>query len=127
MVSTKEIMDVALKLIGLAVLLYIAIWVNLFVMKISIPSYINYLIIAIIIVLVLIEALLTYNKTIKNKYYFFPGRIEFKGKQLDVNLCRVIRYVPCKYRKTVRRGLLEKLEIIYYPFKRAGNVCPCLL
>ena len=56
----------AIKLLGLAVLLYIGVIFLLFTMKKSIPSYINYLIIAIIFVLVLIEALLTYNKTIKN-------------------------------------------------------------
>jgi hypothetical protein len=68
------------KLVGLAVLLYVGVWLNLFFMEVNIPSYINYLIIAIIFVLVLVESLLTYLQTLKDKYYFFAGRLEFRGK-----------------------------------------------
>lgn len=70
-----------LKVLGLALLLYAGIWLNLFIMDITLPDNINYLIIAIIIVLVLIETLLTYNTAANSKYYFFPGRIEFRGKK----------------------------------------------
>lgn len=93
----------AVKLIGLAVLLYTGIWLNLFMMKKSIPDTINYLIIAIIFVLVLIEALLTYNKTMKNKYYFFQGRIEFRGRQPKTMDFRYIKGI------SVSRDFLDKI------------------
>ena len=111
------------KLIGLAVLLYTGVWLNLFFMKIKIPSYINYLIIAIIFVLVLIEALFTYMQTLKDKYYFFAGRVEFRGK-----LAKTLdfRYVT---NMSVSKDLVDKVlgtgTIVVQPDFRVENVSNC--
>lgn len=68
-------------LIGLAVLLYFGVWLNLFVMDVVIPSYINFLVVAVIFVFVLVEVLLTYLQVSGCKYYFFAGRLEFRGRK----------------------------------------------
>ena len=93
----------ALKLLGLAIMLYLGVLLNLYMMKKSIPSYINYLIIAVIFILVLIEALLTHNKILKNKYYFFPGRIELRGKEPKTLDFRYITSV------SISQNLLDKI------------------
>ncbi len=99
----KILIPKAAKLLGLALLLYAGIWLNIYLMKRSIPDTINYLIIAIIAVLVLIEALLAYNQTVKHKYYFFQGRIEFRGKQPKTIDFRYITNI------TVSKNFLDKI------------------
>jgi hypothetical protein len=111
------------KLIGLAVLLYAGVWLNLLVMKKQIPSSINYLVIAIIFVLVLIESLLTYLQTSKNKYYFFAGRVEFRGK-----LAKTLdfRYVTNMF---VSKNFVDKIlgtgTILVQPDFVIGSVSNC--
>ena len=60
-----------IRLLGLAILLYIGVWLNSILINKPIPSSINYLIIVMIFILVLIETILIYNQTLKSKYYFF--------------------------------------------------------
>lgn len=112
-----------LKLLGLAVLLYAGVWLNLWVMKKNIPSSINYLIIAFIILLVLVEVLLTYLQTSKHKYYFFADRLEFRGK-VAKNLD--FRYVTNIF---VSKNFVDKFlgtgTIIIEPDFRIENVSNC--
>ena len=112
-----------LKLLGLAVLLYAGVWLNLFVMSKQIPSSINYLIIAFIFLLVLVEILLTYLRTLKDKYYFFVGRLEFRGKQVRT---LDFRYVTDM---VVSENFVDKIlgtgTIVVQPDFRIENISNC--
>lgn len=92
-----------LKVIGLCILFYIGIVINLKLFNIEISSTLNILIIAIVLGLLIAQLAITYAKSLKPQYFFYADRIEFAGKNPKVIYFRDVSNVSSK------RDLLDKL------------------
>jgi hypothetical protein len=101
-----------LQLIGLGIVFYFAIWLNLYLLDAE-DSAKNYTLIISLIILfiaVIIELVLIIAKTSKNKYLFYLNKIEFKSRQIPfVNIKNVY----------LQKNFLDKIfntgTIILYP------------
>lgn len=92
-----------LKLLGLAVLFYFGIYFNVrFAMKTEIPSYVNMLIFAFLIVLVVTQIILYHIRFGKYSYKFYTNRVEFEGK-------RPATFIFSDFQQAVvRQGLFDR-------------------
>jgi len=81
-----------LQLIGLGIIFYFAIWLNLYLLDVKDTTKNYTLIISIIIlfIAVIVELVLVVIKTKNNKYLFYPNKLEFKGQPIPfVNIANV--------------------------------------
>ena len=92
-----------LYLLLLGILMYFAVWLNLYLLQITVPPGINLLIIMIILAILLLQIAITYIKFSKTKYFFFPDRIEYKGKKPK------IFYFASTQRIYIKRGIADKI------------------
>ncbi|MFC1728169.1 hypothetical protein ACFLZ7_01745 [Nanoarchaeota archaeon] len=68
-----------LKLILLAIVFYVGVLINIKLLSLNIPDYINLLIIIVLVILVLLESILSFVRLSKIQYLFYPNRLEVKG------------------------------------------------
>ncbi|MBW2966606.1 hypothetical protein KY342_05885 [Candidatus Woesearchaeota archaeon] len=101
-----------LQLIGLGVVFYFAIWLNLYLLnaKDSTKNYTLIITIIILFIAVIIELILIIIKISKNKYLFYQHKLEFKDQSIPfVNVTNVY----------LQKNLLDKIfntgTIILYP------------
>ena len=100
------------QLVGLAVLFYFAVWLNLFLLEVedSIKLYVTIGAIIILVIAVVLEIILVIQKIDKNKYLFYAARVEYKGKAMPyVNVNNV----------SFRQDFIDKIfntgTIVLYP------------
>jgi hypothetical protein len=80
------------QLVGLAVVFYFAIWLNLFLLGVEDSTKLYVIIGAaiLLVIAVIVEIILVIRKINKNKYLFYPARVEFRGKAMTyVNVTNV--------------------------------------
>ena len=70
----------ALKLIGISAVFYIGIYLNIYLLKIEMPPYINMFILAFLLVLIIAQSILYHVKFAKYRYLIYINRIEYEGK-----------------------------------------------
>lgn len=70
-----------LKVVGLCVLFYTGIVINLKLLDIEVSSLLNILIVVIVIGLLAAQLVLTYSNSLKRQYLFYTDRIEYAGKK----------------------------------------------
>jgi hypothetical protein len=78
---TRVLLPRIFSLLILSALLYFGVRVNFIVFNKEFPSMINYIVIAIILILIIADIFLTGSKNKNNKIYFFNDRIEIRGKE----------------------------------------------
>ena len=78
---TRILLPRIFSLLILSALLYFGVRVNFIVFNKEFPSMINYIVIAIILILIIADIFLTGSKNKNNKIYFFNDRIEIRGKE----------------------------------------------
>jgi hypothetical protein len=91
--TNRMVVPWVLKLLGLAILFYAGIYLNIrfvakylrisFLSNAEIPAYVNLLIFAFLIVLVVTQVILYRVKFGKFKYSFYTNRVEFEGKKTE--------------------------------------------
>ena len=107
------------QLIGLGAVFYFAIWLNLYLLaaKDSTKMYVTFGAFVVLIIAVIVQIILIVLKVNKNKYSFYPNKLEFKGQTIPyVNITNV----------SFSRNFLDKIfdtgTIILYPDFKIENV-----
>jgi hypothetical protein len=76
---------------ALAFIFYLGIIINVALLQLNIPSGINILIIAVLILLVLIQGLLSYLQTSKLRYAVYSNRIQIEGIKQEYILFNAVQ------------------------------------
>ncbi len=93
----------------LAIIFYVGIALNIFLLGISIPININILIISVLLLLVIIQGLLSYVQTSKMQYAIYSNRIQIEGpkpKYIMYNAIQNIKQKKALFDKLFNTGTL---------------------
>lgn len=77
--KTRILVPNTIKLAILCIVFYLGVLLNVSLLKISIPNYINILIIVVLLLLIVIESILSLVKLSRIQYRFFPNRMQVIG------------------------------------------------
>ena len=81
-----------LQLVGLGLVFYFAIWLNLVLLDVedNIKLYVTIGAVVVLVIAVVLEAVLLIQRVHKNKYLFYSARVRYKGKEMSyVNIANV--------------------------------------
>ena len=106
------------KLAFLCTLFYVGILINLYLLRISMPSYVTILIWVILGIMILLQVILTYVRTSKKSYLVFSNRIETPKQQplLFANIA------SSKIKKGFFDGFFSTGSIIFEPKFAIKNI-----
>ena len=111
--ATRVIIPQILLTSVLAVIFYIGIALNVYLLRIRIPSSINTLIFAVLGLLVIIQALLSYLQTSKTQYLVYRNRIQIEGPKQQYIMFNTIQGI--KISKNIFDRMLNTGTIIIEP------------
>jgi len=98
-----------MKIIGLCIVFYLGIFVNMKLLNKSPGLLFNLLVITVLGTLVVVQLVFTYLKAMKSQYLFYPDRIEYTGKKKRSIMLKDVANISIKndfFDKALRTGTI---------------------